>query len=292
LPSLLDHLATPGGDDPPAPPPDGVLDSVKAEGGRRRANRHRRNAGLALLALALMVIPAATLRPGGGHGREVAVATDGGGTTPDTAEITVPTSADVAPGDPVVSEPPTLPPAAVTAAPSTSAPPASVAPATTAPPRPAPTTTPTTARVCRNSQDPACGPFRWDPALAPDKPLIADFTAAPATAVAGQPVVFEVAWSDADAKLSSDRFSTDGTSIGTSCTLAPRYGPWTPPAPSGGSGTLRYPTTFPNPGTYKVAVELGTGGLDGATSPDCTPPYGDFVRIERTITVGPAAPAG
>ena len=54
------------------------------------------------------------------------------------------------------------------------------APAATAP-TPTPDTTtapgaPTTTLPCRNSTDPACGPFRWDPAPAPNQPVAVSYT--------------------------------------------------------------------------------------------------------------------
>lgn len=294
MPSLLEHLEN---DDPshvPVSAPLGMIDAVKAEGARRRTFRHRRNLAGAVLAVGLLALPAAALRAGDSDGdqpQEVAVATDAGDTIPDIPSDSLP---PLAPGDPVVAEataPTTVPPAAAPT--STLAPLASTAPATVQP-RSVPATTVTTVNqgapplVCRNSDNPDCGPFHWDPALGPNQPLVASFTKAPTEAVVGQTVTFEVSWSDPDAKLTFDRLSTDGSRIGTSCMLVPRYGPWTPPSPEGGSGTRSYPTAFSAPGSYEVVVELGTSIPGAPVNPDCSHPYGNETRLVSTINVAPA----
>ncbi len=279
MPSLLDHLATGDGADPSTvSPPAGLIDAVKADGSRRRVNRRRRNLALAVLCLGLLAVPAATL--GGGNSDregEINVAADGDGT--ETTFVLEPVESTV------VAEVPLTPPATTvdTAPPVTEAPATSVAPPTAVPTTPpstrAPGTTPTTAPACRNSDKPSCGDFRWDPPPGPNQPLVGSFVNPPATAQVGVPVVFEVTWSDPDAKLTSDRLSPDGSRIISACTLPPRFGPWTPPPAVGGSGTLRYTHTFQTAGTYSdVTVELGTA--------DCTSPYGNDAQVPPiTITV-------
>ncbi len=289
MPSPLDLLEGRGPFDPsPSLASDEALRSVRAEGSRRRTKRRRRIAAIALLGLVLLAVPVATLRSGGeGRPRELNVAADDVGSIPDIVpDVEVPTSLEPVPSEPLIITEPTLPPA-VLATPDATVPPITSALAT-APPRTAPSTTPTTARVCRDSSQPACGPFRWDPVLAANQPLVASFSSAPTTAVAGQTVTFEVAWSDGDAKLSSDRFSTDGTRIGSSCMLVARYGPWTPPARIGGSGTLSYPTTFAEPGTYEVGVELSTSNPQDLVGEDCAPVYGNGAYLHASITVTPS----
>lgn len=105
--------------------------------------------------------------------------------------------------------------------------------------------------MCRDSDAPACGEFRWDPASAPNQPIVASFSKQAATAVVGQPVEFEVTWSDPDATLTFERFSTDGTNLVSACSLAPRYGPWTPSPATPGTGKLPYTHTFHTPGVYR-----------------------------------------
>jgi hypothetical protein len=278
-----------GGDAPaPLPPPDDVLHAVKAEGGRRRVHRHRRNLGIAVLGLGLLAVPAAIVLPGDGSRRQEVTVASGPGQAGDvTADVAQPSTDEPAPT--------TLPPAVGAADPpaaaaipvpaTTPAAPTPAATATTAPPpSPGKATTATTARVCRNSADPACGDFRWDPAPAANQPLVASFRTPPATAAAGQTVVFEVTWSDGDAGLTFDHLSTDGTALAGACAMAPRYGPWTPPGAAAAGGTRPYATTFAEPGTYRVVVSLSTA--------DCTSPYGNDTQVETTITVGPAISTG
>lgn len=274
MPSPLELLE---GTDPipgPGPPPAEMLHTVKAGGRRRRTGRHRRNVGLVVLAAGLLAVPTATLWPGQEEpGQDLAVAA-GGVPMPETLPPESVLQAGPTDTAAAVDPQPTVP---AVEAPPTTVPPVSVAPSPTAPPRRATSTAPTPAPACRNSEAPTCGPFRWDPDPTPNQPLVASFTRAPTTAVAGETVVFEVTWSDADAQLTQDRLSTDGTVIGTACALGPRYGPWSPPARTGGSGTLPYATTFPAAGTYSVAVALGTAS--------CGSPYGNDALVQTTITV-------
>lgn len=278
MPSLLEHLEA-GDAEPVVPPPPELLRSVKDEGRRRRVNRRRRNLGLVVALVAMLALPVAVLGGDDGDGQqEVAVTADEDAPPAELAPDldTTPSSIlEVPPPAPVDVVAPTLP----------AAPPTSAAPATTAAPTvttaPTPTTaaatTATTKPPCRNSQEPSCGPFRWDPAPAANQPLTADFSSFPANPVAGAPLHFEVSWSDPDAQLTTHSFSTDGTAIGASCSMVPRYGPWTPPAATGGSGTLPFDTTFASPGPYRVIVSLGTG--------DCMSPYFSEKLLEREIIV-------
>ena len=288
MPSLLELLEH-GDDGMPLPePPPQVLDAVKSEGGRRRTVRHRRTTGLALAGLLLVGAPVVALQVSDdGPGREVDVATDGGGSDPG-----------------VISDPAALPPiepvptTAVAVAPGTTASPGTtVAPAssttTAAAGRPGagttttlktdvpvvPQTTSTTQLVCRNSDKPACGDFRWDPAPAPNQALEVSFTSVPANPKAGEAVTFAVTWSD-DAPFWYDHFSIDGSGQYVACDLAPRYGPWTPPAPVPSGETKQYPATFPSAGEYTVKVTLRTG--------DCGSPYSDEKTVSVPVTVEPA----
>lgn len=246
--------------------PADVLASVKREGMRRRARRHRRNGVLAVIGLVLVAVPAVALLPGDDGSEDITVAADADGaddvgrTTVDRPVTTVsPTTA-----------PPTTVPVEVDDA---------EAPVTTVESdrEPAPVTTVPAAPTCRNSTDPACGEFRWDPQPAPNQPLTAAFVDAPATAAVGEEVTFAVAWSDPDAQLEYDSFSADGVGLAQACAMQPRYGPWTPPDAVAGSGELSYTHVFTEAGTYTVVVSLGTG--------DCTGPYADTATVEATVTV-------
>ena len=223
------------------------------------------------------------MKPRGG---EVSVATEGGeaASVEPVPEVST-TIPDTIPLPPVVGPtdttrlteptPPTTVTAVTTAPPTAAPPPAAVNPARTPPPVAATTTT--LRLVCRNSDQPSCGQFRWDPAPSPNQPLAASFVQPATRATVGDTVTFAVTWSDADARLSFDKFTTDGTVLVNSCSLAPRYGPWTPPAAVGGSGTLRYTHTFTEAKVYEVKLGLGTA--------NCASPYGNDAVVTTRIEV-------
>jgi hypothetical protein len=147
-----------------------------------------------------------------------------------------------------------------------------------------PSSTATQPPACRNSSDPRCGAFAWDPAPAANQPLAASFIRPPTRTAVGQQVVFDVAWSDPDAPLLFDqvRVSDVPSTLLLECPppSPPRYGLWTPPAPVASSGTLHYPLTFTQPGTYRVYARLATGT-------DCRSPYANDIDIQTTIVVDP-----
>src|SRR5205807_6573610 len=61
-------------------------------------------------------------------------------------------------------------------------------PAAAPPPSTPKPTTGTTAPVCHNSYDAACGPFYWDPKPAPDQPRQVTLSSQSQTVQAGHPV--------------------------------------------------------------------------------------------------------
>ena len=105
-----------------------------------------------------------------------------------------------------------------------------ILPTTTAPPPPPPTTT--TTLVCRNSTDPACGPFRFDPQPGPDNPMSVHIVMDPPAPAAGQEVVFTITLTDPDGvSINGSTYIFGDTGLGESsvdpCT---KFGPWDPPA--------------------------------------------------------------
>ena len=274
MPSLRDLDTADGSVADPAgsTPPDDVLAAVKVEGGRRRARRHRRNSAVTLLGVALLAVPALALLRDGGDDQQLTVAADDEDSSTSTTDATPTTVATTATTAATIET-------AVVAPPDT---------ATTIPPT-RPTTTPATPRttvpplMCQNSTNPACGPFHWDPAVG-NQALSASFVSAPGTAVVGEPVTFEVDWSDPDANAFDNVHSVDGASIGAPCTVPERYGAWTPPSANAGSGRISFTETFATTGEHRVVVDLWTGDV-------CAHPYASERHIETIVTVtDPEAP--
>jgi hypothetical protein len=100
--------------------------------------------------------------------------------------------------------------------------------------------------------------------------------------VVGQKLDFEVAWSDGDATLQHHYIAVEG-GMTQACDMWPRFGPWTPPPPAPGSGTLPHSQTFQEPGTFRLTASLSTA--------NCSSPYGNDLVIETTVTVEPAVAA-
>src|SRR5205823_4234891 len=63
-----------------------------------------------------------------------------------------------------------------------------------------PTTT-TDVPVCRNSYDPRCGPFYWDPQPPPNQPLTLEASVSSTSVHAGEPVTVTVHATDPDADV-------------------------------------------------------------------------------------------
>lgn len=166
------------------------------------------------------------------------------------------------------------------------APPPASAPATTSPP--------TTVPACRNSTDPACGPFRWDPAPV-DRPATLTLTPQAGPIVAGQRVDLTLTMSDPDGPVTLAEWDIavsphDGVTYGSSSTVErppacpERYGPWTPPPPNGGEASTLTNITFRDPGTYTITVDVRP-----AAGCDNVDPYRSAARATITVEVRPAA---
>ena len=154
---------------------------------------------------------------------------------------------------------------------------------------------------CRNSFDPACGAFYWDPPVPANTPIVLRVMVEPVHAVAGQPLTIRLEWSDGEARLGFHRLSTPGAcepredgSCGGSmsipaetvpCPQTPR-GPWDPPpvAGTGGSETVR--RAYLEPGTYEWTVEISVSS--GSKEPCLPDPWADQISRRGTIVVLPA----
>jgi hypothetical protein len=148
--------------------------------------------------------------------------------------------------------------------------------------------------VCRNSYDPSCGPFRWDPAPGPNQPSTVQITYTPVNPHVGDQVTFHVTATNPDGpagNASSSITFGDGQSQGIDASFLPPpggckapYGPWTPPAPKADTVSSDWPShAYTSAGTYTV-TETGSGGVG-----ECDPqnPYLDEKSGSTTITVSP-----
>ena len=249
-----------------------VLASIKAEGARRRRRRHRRNLALGSgVALVLLAAPIVALSSGGSDDEDDVVAA----ADPDPARrstTTVPrvTTTTTAP---VTTE--TVPTEVLGV----------VIERTTTTTRPRGTTpAPTTTVPCRNSTNSDCGDFFWDPPPAANQPLVLDALGDPIVVEAGTTTQIVVAWSDGDATLSfHDSTADDGVLLAIACVTEQRFGPWTPPAASGGSGTISFSYTAPSDrDSDLVQVNAATGPCDGYH------PYHSQANLGIPITITPA----
>ena len=214
---------------------------------RGRARRYRRLGAVSFavaLVIASPIVAIALVGRGGGNSQRVSTF------EPSTTEVVGTTS-----------QTPTTPSSAVS----------STVPTTTTT---APATTTTTSLVCRNSTNPACGPFSYDPAIT-NQPATLTATTAPATPTAGVIVTFTLHATDPDTFIDATRFcgqASFGEGDGTGCAVAcaatgPQYGPWAPPPPNPGHATFTMTHTYPHAGTYTAHFSFTAGECGPRPSP-------------------------
>lgn len=154
----------------------------------------------------------------------------------------------------------------------------------------APASPPTTVS-CVRSTDPACGPFRWDPAPT-NQPATLTVALPDGPIRAGTPVPLTIEMSDPDGTVTLDCYTVSldrpGLSTGTCNAVAfecpERYGSWPPPQPSPDSATATSEVQFDETGTYTITVNASPA--DGCDNVD---PYRSGARTTVTVEVQPAA---
>lgn len=252
-------------------PREELLHRIIAEGDRRRRRRHAGIVGGIAAAVVLIGVVAAW--PGEDRDQRVTVA--------DTDETTTTTAADetTTTGDGSTSTT-VIPDGTATTAvfdpgPTTSTSERPETPDVTA-------TTPVTEPEleCRNSNDERCGPFYWDlPPGFVNQPVTISADNAPFRATVGQEVTLQFSANDPDAGACVDTIDLGGGRyVGdahmcafAACGVAPRYGPWDPPAIAdpASPGFVTWPdarAVYDAPGTYTITVRAFSrtfcGGAD------------------------------
>ena len=155
--------------------------------------------------------------------------------------------------------------------------------------RPATTTTlpsPPTTIACRDSADPACGRFRWDPQPPPNQVLSVSVTVSPIPTAVGEVVSFHVVAEDADGRIGRRSVDYgDGTGDATGgqpdCP-GPVYGPWTPPPPTPERVETTYQHVYSGPGNFTVVFRFRSYG-------PCPDPaiYGNEGQVTVPLVVSP-----
>ncbi len=153
-------------------------------------------------------------------------------------------------------------------------------------PAPSPET-PTAAPICRNSRDPACGPFYFDPPPF-NEPMAVDVVFSPQNPEPGEEVTFTV-------RVSDDGPASPGSCINTqrygepddlvsvcsaSCVpTEPKYGPWDPPPPENANFEETFRHTYAEAGTYTATFSYNVGA-------DCSfSPYRSSGEASVTVPV-------
>jgi hypothetical protein len=236
---------------------DTLLARIREGGLRRRARRRRALLAGGVAAGVLIVVPVLVLT--GSDDRQPVVTADSSESTTTSTSTTESTSTTV------------------TEEPSTEA--STTEPSTTA-----------TTLVCRNSDNPACGDFYWDPPIN-NQPITGALSLAESTPQAGQPVTLSVSASDPDSNPQlcfDDQETVDQLAfdLPTHCVYPAcaigysGYGPHDPPAPQGGGDATQTVTlTFSQPGSYTVTAHLGS------RSGTCGSLYDSSIELQISVTV-------
>lgn len=265
-----------------------LLDRIVAMGERRRRRRRAAltSVGIAIAAVAVGV-PLSLAGSGEPDESVVAAGIDRSTTTETAASVDVehpvfvPTTECA--GE-TCDQPPTPPETETAPEPG----PDGLAPGVTSSPTMPPSTSTTTTAACRNSHDPACGPFRWDPQPPANQPLVVTVTVDRTTVAVGEPITITATASDPDGPARFCGILTHAEAQNPACAYPAcaeqeRFGPWTPPAPEPGDVSDQLVHTYDQAGTYTVSGFAYSHA--GPCGPSPYDPYGDEAHDSVTITV-------
>jgi hypothetical protein len=141
---------------------------------------------------------------------------------------------------------------------------------------------------CRNSSDPACGPFYWDPDPGANAPMTGQVTFSPANPKVGDQVTFRLTASDPDDSpvvYCSYSFGDEGVVCDPGELMAPdtfcpkQYGPWTPPPRKPGTMDQTVTHVYNNSGTYDVYFGTHSGSYCSSD------PYHGTINLRTTVVV-------
>jgi hypothetical protein len=147
---------------------------------------------------------------------------------------------------------------------------------------------------CRNSTEPACGDFRWDPSPGPNEPLTVSVVPRSLNPRVGEAITFDVVANDPDHTLTDNcsevRMGDGKRAADGPCSpppdCGPHHGPWTPPARQPGRITPAYTTVYDAPGPYTATFRFRSWSPNTCLALD---PYANEGEASYTITVQPAA---
>jgi hypothetical protein len=274
------------------PPSREALEQVYRRGYQLRRRRRSRRAAAVLIGLQLvMALPALFLADGDGDTiRTIASSpttstSTSTSTTSTTALVLGEVTTTTVPGAPTTT---TLVPASTT---------------TTRPSGPTTTTRPAVAATtCRNSTDPKCGPFYWDP-QPNNSPTRIEVRWTPEHPRVGEKVTFTIRTIDEDAPNLRAWCDDDGKNPRECGSREPgpcpsRYGPWTPPAPEKLDTAVtktqyERTVTYDSPGEKEFNFTRSSAMKGFCTGPDPNDPYKDdpyrgTAEILAKIVVAPA----
>ncbi len=144
---------------------------------------------------------------------------------------------------------------------------------------------------CRESTDPSCGPFRWDPVPERNQALRVTLHVAPDQVATGEPVQATVSWADSDAPRGELVALCWGDSTceppAAPCLNDRATGTWTPPEPAPGRDRfLPEPHHYSAPGTYVVSVTVRSHAwFEGQCPPSAGDPYASSASRRAVVTV-------
>ena len=133
----------------------------------------------------------------------------------------------------------------------------------------------TTSLACRNSSDPKCGAFRWDPAPGANQPISISVTFTPQDPHPGDVVTFTAHVVDPDASpiiaghetCNPPGYGDVGTSRCTPSCAPPGYGPWTTPPRQRGERTVSYTHTYADTGSFTAHFWFGSSAAGCPKNP-------------------------